>query len=199
MDFRILGPIEVLSEGRAVSLGGSRQRALLGLFLIHANETLSVDRLMDELFGGRAQAPSPKAMHVQISRLRKSLAAHPGGEGLIVTHGSGYELAIDPDHVDANRFERLVAEGGQERPSAVPLPLPSHSSARSTCGAAPRSPISPTSASPRRRSHGSTSCGSARSSSAWTRSWRSATTPTSSAGCRASSTSTRTASGSAPS
>jgi predicted ATPase/DNA-binding SARP family transcriptional activator len=122
MDFRILGPIEVISEGRAVSLGGSRQRALLGLFLIRANETLSIDRLMDELFGGRAQAPSAKAMHVQISRLRKSLAAHAGGDGVIVTRGSAYELTIDPGQLDAHRFERLVAEGGQELAAGRPGP-----------------------------------------------------------------------------
>ena len=114
MDFRILGPIEVTSEGRAISLGGSRQRALLALFLIHANETISIDRLADELWGGREHAPSAKAIHVQISRLRKSLAAHAGGDGVVVTRGSGYELMIDLEQLDAHRFERLAAEGGQE-------------------------------------------------------------------------------------
>src|SRR5918994_2687495 len=122
MDFRILGPIEVLSEGRAVSLGGSRQRALLGLFLIHANETLSIDRLMDELFGGRAQAPSAKAMHVQISRLRKSLAAHAGGERVVVTRGSGYELTVDPEQLDAHRFGQCIAQGGRELAAGRPAP-----------------------------------------------------------------------------
>jgi DNA-binding SARP family transcriptional activator len=122
MDFRILGPLEVISEGRPVSLGGSRQRALLGLFLIHAHETLSIDRLMDELWGGRAQAPSAKAMHVQISRLRKSLAAHPGGDGLIVTHGSGYALTVDPARLDAHHFEELIAQGTEEFAAGRPGP-----------------------------------------------------------------------------
>ncbi len=51
MDFRILGSLQVLDEGRVVALGGSKQRALLGLLLLHANETLSADRLIDELWG----------------------------------------------------------------------------------------------------------------------------------------------------
>jgi hypothetical protein len=51
MEFRILGPLEVLDEGRAITLAGSRQRALLALLLLHANETLSTDRLIDELLG----------------------------------------------------------------------------------------------------------------------------------------------------
>jgi hypothetical protein len=52
MDFHILGPLEALDEGRAVALGGNKQRALLAVLLLHANKTLSTDRLIDELWGG---------------------------------------------------------------------------------------------------------------------------------------------------
>jgi DNA-binding SARP family transcriptional activator len=112
MDFRILGPLEVLDEGRAVVLGGSKQRALLALLVLHANETLTTDRLIDELWGERPPAKAAKTVQMQISRLRKALRA--GGGGLVVTREHGYVLELDPECLDAYRFERLVAEGGVE-------------------------------------------------------------------------------------
>ena len=60
MEFRILGSLEVLDEGRAITLGGSKQRALLALLLLHPNETLSTDRLVDELWGERPPANAAK-------------------------------------------------------------------------------------------------------------------------------------------
>jgi DNA-binding SARP family transcriptional activator len=81
MEFRILGPLEVLQEGRAVALGGSRQRALLAVLLLHANETLTTDRLIDELWGEHAPPTAAKAVHVHVSRLRKALAAGAGNGG----------------------------------------------------------------------------------------------------------------------
>jgi DNA-binding SARP family transcriptional activator len=116
MNFRILGPLEVLDEGRAVALGGSKQRALLALFLLHANETLSTDRLIDELWGERPPANAAKTVQMQISRLRKALAgAHgDGSAGVVVTRERGYELRLDLERLDAHRFERLVAEGRRE-------------------------------------------------------------------------------------
>src|SRR5918992_875433 len=113
MEFRILGPLEVLDEGRAITLAGGRQRALLALLLLHANETLSTDRLIDELWGERPPANAAKTVQMQISRLRKALAgeAGNGGAGVIVTRERGYELRLDPGRLDAHRFERLVAEG----------------------------------------------------------------------------------------
>jgi DNA-binding SARP family transcriptional activator len=128
MDFRILGPLEVLDEGRTVALGGSRQRALLAFLLLHANETLTTDRLVDELWGDRPSATAAKNVQVHISRLRKALAAGSdnASEGVVVTHEHGYQLQIDPEHLDSRRFERLLAEGRSElaanRPeSAAPV------------------------------------------------------------------------------
>jgi DNA-binding SARP family transcriptional activator len=113
MDFGILGPLEVLDEGHAVTLGGSKQRALLALFLVHADETLTTDRLIDELWGESPPANAAKTVQMQISRLRKTLAAG-AGQGLIVTRERGYELRIDPEQLDSQRFERLTAEGTGE-------------------------------------------------------------------------------------
>src|SRR5215212_2705047 len=118
MDFRILGPLEILEEGHAVTLGGSKQRALLALLLVHANETLSTDRLIDELWGERPPANATKTVQMQVSRLRKALADTTGngsaGGALVVTRERGYELTLDSDQLDSHRFERLVAEGRSE-------------------------------------------------------------------------------------
>ena len=123
MDFRILGPLEALEEGERVALGGSRQRALLAVFLLHANETLSTDRLIDELWGERPPSTAGKTVQVRISRLRKALTAgsdDSGGNGLLVTHDYGYELRLDPDRLDSHRFERLAAEGRGELATGRP-------------------------------------------------------------------------------
>ena len=123
MDFRILGPLEALEEGERVALGGSRQRALLAVFLLHANETLSTDRLIDELWGERPPTTAGKTVQVRISRLRKALTAggdDSGGNGLLVTRDYGYELRLDPDRLDSHRFERLAAEGRGELAAGRP-------------------------------------------------------------------------------
>ena len=111
MDFRILGPLEVLDEGREVALGGSKQRALLAVLVLHANETLSTDRLIEELWGEHPPATAAKTVQVHVSRLRKALAS--GGD-LIVTRERGYRLELDPDRLDAHRFERLLAQARDE-------------------------------------------------------------------------------------
>jgi DNA-binding SARP family transcriptional activator len=120
MDFRILGPLEVFDEGRAIALGGSKRRALLALFLLHPNETLTTDRLIDELWGEQASAGAAKTVHVHISRLRKTLATGARNGGEVVTRERGYELRLDPDHVDAHRFKRLVDEGRSELAAGRP-------------------------------------------------------------------------------
>jgi DNA-binding SARP family transcriptional activator len=124
MDFRILGPLEALDEGRVVRLGGTKQRALLAVFLLHANETLGTDRLIDELWGERAPATAAKTVQVYISRLRKALAGAEdnGSEGVVATREHGYELKLDPERLDAQRFERLVAEGRSELAAGRPEP-----------------------------------------------------------------------------
>ena len=116
MDFRILGPLEVLDDGRTLPLAGSKPRALLALLLLHPNETLTTDRLIDELWGERAPAGAAKTLQMQISRLRKALAGTDGSGpgGPIVTRERGYELALDPEQLDSHRFERLLAQGRTE-------------------------------------------------------------------------------------
>ena len=119
MDFRILGPLEVLDEGRSVTLGGTKQRTLLALLLVHANETLTTDRLIDELWGERPPANAAKTVQVHVSRLRKALAADAVG-GPVVTRERGYELEVDPERLDSYRFEQLLAQGGSELAAGRP-------------------------------------------------------------------------------
>ena len=126
MEFRILGPLEVLEGDRSLALGGSRQRALLAVLLLHANETLSTDALLDELWSQRPPATAAKTVQVHVSRLRKALAVD-GRTGPIVTRDHGYRLEADPEQIDARRFERLVAEArgdldaGEPRRAAATL------------------------------------------------------------------------------
>jgi WD40 repeat protein/DNA-binding SARP family transcriptional activator len=116
MDFHILGPLEALDQGRVVTPRGTKQRALLALFLVHANEPLSTDRLIDELWGERPPATAAKNLQVHISQLRKALAHGANGQsnGLIVTRRHSYELKLDPEQLDSQRFQRLVADGSGE-------------------------------------------------------------------------------------
>jgi predicted ATPase/DNA-binding SARP family transcriptional activator len=113
MDFRILGPLEALDEGRDVAPAGTKRRALLALLLLHANETLPTDRLIDELWGEHPPATAARTLQAHVSRLRKVLGAGAGNGpgGVIVTREHGYELKLDPERLDSHRFERLVAEG----------------------------------------------------------------------------------------
>jgi DNA-binding SARP family transcriptional activator len=108
MQFRILGPVEAIADGRVLALGGTKQRALLALLVLHAGDTLSRDRLIDELWGERPPESARKAIQVYVSRLRKALG--PVAEA-IVTGEAGYRLAVDPDCIDAHRFERAIADG----------------------------------------------------------------------------------------
>jgi DNA-binding SARP family transcriptional activator len=119
VDFRILGPLEVLDQGLAIRLVGGKQRALLAALILHANETLSVDQLIDELWGERPPATAAKTVQVHVSRLRKALG---GGDGdaVIATRDYGYALVLDRERLDAHMFERLVAEGRAELEAGRP-------------------------------------------------------------------------------
>jgi len=116
MEFRILGPLELLGDGRPVALGGDKQRALLALLVIHANRTLSSERLIDELWAERPPASAAKTLQVHISRVRKALGQPAGevGDGVVLTREHGYELRVDSGSVDALRFGRLVNEARGE-------------------------------------------------------------------------------------
>ena len=108
--FRLLGPFAVERDGVALDLGAPRQRALLALLALHAGETLSVDRLVDELWGETAPKTAPHVIQVYVSHLRRVLAGAPG-EPVIETRGPGYALVAPPEAFDLARFEQLLAAG----------------------------------------------------------------------------------------
>jgi class 3 adenylate cyclase/DNA-binding SARP family transcriptional activator len=118
MDFRILGPLEVLDEsGRSLPLGGAKQRALLAVLLINANEVVSADRLIDSIWGEGPPPTAANALQVYVSQLRKVLrvAGFGAGDGEptdpIVTRVPGYALQVTDDDLDLARFKDLTQRG----------------------------------------------------------------------------------------
>ncbi len=113
-DFRLLGPVEVIVDGRSIALGGAKQRALLALLVLHANEVISRARLIDELWGERAPASVEHSIVVYVSRLRKALQATGAAESpLLDTEAGGYVLRAEPEQIDVQRFERALERGGR--------------------------------------------------------------------------------------
>jgi DNA-binding SARP family transcriptional activator len=109
MEFRILGPLEVLEDGSPLPLGRLKERTVLAVLLLHANEFVSRERLIDELWGVAPPATARKAVNVYISKLRKVLARN--GDDPIATADGGYRLVVGPALLDADRMRSLVAEG----------------------------------------------------------------------------------------
>ncbi|MGH3137218.1 MAG: BTAD domain-containing putative transcriptional regulator [Gaiellaceae bacterium] len=107
MELRILGPLEAVAEGRTVHIRGQKQRELLAILGVHANEVVSADRLIDELWGESPPASAVKTLRAYISRLRKSL----GETRALTTHGHGYSLVLSPGELDSQRFASLLDDG----------------------------------------------------------------------------------------
>jgi len=106
VEFRLLGGVEAESDGQPLQLGGPRQRALLSLLLLDAGRPVSVDRLIDELWAGAPPDGAETSLRSYVSRLRAAL-----GDGVpILGTSDGYAIAITPDRLDTDRFERHVRE-----------------------------------------------------------------------------------------
>jgi predicted ATPase/DNA-binding SARP family transcriptional activator len=119
MQFRILGPLEVAEGDRMFSLAGA-QRALLAVLLLSANEVVSADRLIDELWGEHVPESGRTALQVRVSQLRKALG---DDGGRILTRAPGYLLRVDRDELDLHRFERLVGEADGAEPAEAAAKL----------------------------------------------------------------------------
>ena len=113
MEFRILGPLDVVENGRSIDLGPPQQRALVALLLLHANRVVTTARIMEELWGDDA-AGKENALWVYVSRLRSTFEpdrVDRGQSSILLTRDHGYVLSVDPGSVDAEAFERAAAEG----------------------------------------------------------------------------------------
>jgi DNA-binding SARP family transcriptional activator len=107
LEFRILGPLEVVGERGPISLAGPRQRATLAILLLNANRVVSVDQLADELYAGSPPVTAVTQVQRQISELRKQLGSAP----VIETRPPGYVIHLSSDQLDVEAFERHVEEG----------------------------------------------------------------------------------------
>ena len=158
IDYRLLGPLEVTVDGHALDVGGLKQRALLAILLLHANQPVPRDVLIDQLWGEHPPTGPDHAMDVYIWRLRKTLDP-AAGNPCVLTRAGGYQLQAAPEQVDLARFEHLAQTGE-------------------------RSQISWGRRSLRRRSVGWRSCAPRLPNTGSRRIWRSASTPASSANWR---------------
>jgi DNA-binding SARP family transcriptional activator len=118
VEFLILGPLEVRDGDRLVPLGGARQRAVLALLLTRANEVVSRDWLIDELWGERPPESAVNVLQTYVSHLRKALSAE-----LLVTRTPGYMIQVERDELDLYRFEDLATEADGAEPAVAATKL----------------------------------------------------------------------------
>ena len=117
VEFRLLGPVEIRVEGRPVDAGQPRQRALLAALLVDAGRLVSMDTLIDRVWGQFGPASARHAVHTYLTRIRGMLAKLTPDDptGRLAYRSGGYLLDVDPDQVDLHRFRRLVAEARSPR------------------------------------------------------------------------------------
>src|SRR3954468_19562807 len=106
MQFRLLGPLEVFTDDGSVDIGSGKRRALLANLLIHANEVVPAERLIDELWNEHPPATAAKSVQVYVSQLRKALAA--SGD-VLETRSSGYVMSVEPAQLDICVFEQRLS------------------------------------------------------------------------------------------
>lgn len=116
MEFGILGPLQLLQAGKPRDLGSLRQRGLLARLIVHGGHRISTDRLLDDLWPDEAPDRARHTLHVYISRVRAVLGDE---RQRLESDAAGYRLHLEPDELDATRFEQAVADGRAARASAA--------------------------------------------------------------------------------
>lgn len=119
MRFRLLGTLDVETESGPVALGPLKQRAVLAVLLLHPNEVVPTDQIIDLVWGERAPRTAEHSVHIYVSQLRKALA--DDGGSLIETRPPGYVIHVSPEEVDYVQFEMMVEEGLAAANSGDPL------------------------------------------------------------------------------
>ncbi|HEU5371244.1 MAG TPA: winged helix-turn-helix domain-containing protein, partial [Gaiellaceae bacterium] len=115
MEFRLLGPVEVVADGGAVALGGPKQRALLAELLLRRGSAVPRERLVDALWGDRPPASAISSLQVYVHGLRRAV-----GADRLETRGNAYCVHVEPDELDLARFERLLHEASGALASGAP-------------------------------------------------------------------------------
>jgi DNA-binding SARP family transcriptional activator len=115
MEFKVLGPLEVLSDGQPLQLGPPQQRALLALLLLNANQVVATDRLAEELWPAEVPKTASKAIQVYVSSLRKAFGT---SRDALETRGNGYVLHVEAGELDLHEFELLLERAKAEEPGA---------------------------------------------------------------------------------
>jgi len=106
LEFRLLGPVEAVVDGRPVALPAAKPRALLAVLLLDRNRVVSVGRLVEDLWGDEPPETATKALQGYVSQLRKAL-----GADRLLTKPPGYSLRVEDGELDLDRFEVLAREG----------------------------------------------------------------------------------------
>src|SRR6266851_1110594 len=109
LEFGVLGPVQAVRDGRQLGLGGPKQRAVLALLLVAEGRTVPAEYLVEVLWRGAPPPGAPKTLRSYVSRLRSLLDP----EAVLPGRGGGYAIRVEPDQLDASRFERLVAVEGR--------------------------------------------------------------------------------------
>ena len=115
MEFRLLGPVEVVGDGGAVALGGPKQRALLAELLLRRGSAVPRERLVDALWGDQPPASAISSLQVYVHGLRRAV-----GTDRFETRGNAYRVCVEPEELDVARFERLLAEARDALASGAP-------------------------------------------------------------------------------
>jgi DNA-binding SARP family transcriptional activator len=121
LEFRILGPLDVVGPDGPEVIRGTKRRGLLAYLLVHAGEAVSLDRLAEDLYDERSSAGARGTVQTYLSQLRKLLADRNGVT--LETRPSGYVLGVSPDSLDAARFERLCAQAATEADASTRLAM----------------------------------------------------------------------------
>src|SRR2546423_2215299 len=115
LEFRLLGPVEAVVDGRPVALPAAKPRALLAVLLLDRNRVVSVGRLVEDLWGDEPPETATKALQGYVSQLRKAL-----GPDRLLTKPPGYSLRVEDGELDLDLFERRVADGRERLAAGDP-------------------------------------------------------------------------------
>jgi len=108
MEFRILGPLEVVEGDRQISLGGRKPRALLAMLILRRGQIVSVDELVEALWGDDQPKTAEHSVQVYVSELRKALGDAADASTVVEHRDPGYALDVPDAEIDLHRFEGLA-------------------------------------------------------------------------------------------